>query len=206
MGGLIMEQYDITIKLLSDTMFGSGESIPEVIDNDIRYDECGLPYMNAKTLKGHIREQMEFVQYFNEKFKDIDIDHLMGESQHKEGNNGILRFSNVCLSEAIRQTIKKLIADHKVTSDEVLDALTITYSSTKINENGVAEDHSLRRERMIKANDTMIFHSMLYVDGQLTDHEKSFLEKSVSSLQHLGTHKSKGKGLVECKLKGSVSR
>lgn len=201
MGGLTMERYIIEMKTLSDTMFGSGESIPGVIDNDIKYDDYGLPYMNAKTLKGHLREQMEFVQAFNSDYKDVDIDHLLGESQYKDGNNGILKFSHVALSEAVIQILRQAVKDKRVTKEEILDALTVTYSSTKINEEGVAEDHSLRRERMIRKGITFI--SPLYVDGTLTKEEKGLLETAVATLQHIGTHKSKGKGLVECYLKGS---
>lgn len=199
-----MQKYMIKVHTLSDIMFGSGQSIPEVIDNDIRYDECGLPYMNAKTLKGHLREKMEFVKFFRDEYKDVDIDHLLGGSNPLNSTNGILKFSDLGLSPNIQLVIKKAISEGKLTANEVLDSLTITYSSTKINEEGVAEDHSLRRERMIKKGIT--FFSILYSEEDLTAKELLLLITALSAIQHLGTHKSKGKGVVLCELEGVTAK
>ena len=50
---------DVTMELLSDTIFGSGFSIPGGEDIAVCQDENGYPYLKGTTLKGLLRESLE---------------------------------------------------------------------------------------------------------------------------------------------------
>ncbi len=191
-------RYKIVIKTLSDTMMGSGESIPGTIDSDIRYDKYGMPYMNAKTMKGHVREQMELLSSVFPKYKGINVDALLGSNDREaEKRPGKLYFSDVRLDAAVREILTKTVIKDEATADEILEALTQEYSFTAIDENGIAKDHSLRKERMVRKG--LSFET--YIDGEdLTKKEEDFLKDSIKAIQHIGTHKSKGKGLVHCEV------
>ena len=197
-----MKKYLIRINTLSDTMMGSGESVPGVIDSDIRHDRYGLPYMSAKTFKGLLHEQMDMLKCFDPEFENLRVEDLTGSNINDGETGGRLRFTNVALSSGLRNVIRKDIDAGKVTANEILNALTITYSFTKVDEKtGTAADHSLRTERMIRRG--VEFVSELFLDDfglseETLETYDSFIRKSVAALQHIGTHKSKGKGSVRC--------
>ncbi|MBE5924763.1 MAG: hypothetical protein E7271_09945 [Lachnospiraceae bacterium] len=193
-----MKQYDVRIKFLSETMLGSGMAVPGVIDNDIRHDNNGLPYMNAKTFKGHIREQMEFLKKYDKSYRDIDIYGLLGsDDKDSEKKLGKIKFSEVSMPQSVKEALKQAVNNGKLSKSEVLNSITVIYTRTRINEFGVAEAHSLRKERELKKN--LMLETKIYTED-LTDEELKMLYESVKALKHIGMHKSKGKGLVECSI------
>ena len=194
-----MDTYKLIMTTLSDTMLGSGESVPGIIDSDSRFDEYGLPYMHAKTLKGHLREQMKHILNWTGSRFQVNIDTLMGSSDSaSEKMPGKLKFSDVRLSEGICKTVEKAVKNGDVGKEEIIRAVSIIYSYTKINDDGVAEKGTLRRDRMIRKG--LILESYIYAEEPLSRDEYNFLEYSVQALQHIGTHKSKGKGWIRCSL------
>lgn len=192
-----MTEYKLTVTTLSDTMPGSGESVPGVIDRDSRFDEYGLPSMNAKTLKGHLREQMELVKSWTGSSVKTDV--LLGATdKESEKSTGKLKFGMLQFSPGVQETIRRAIRDGRIDREEVIRTLSIQYSCTKIDENGVAEDHTLRRDRMLRKG--IVLESRIHAVEPLTEEEFRLLEMAVQSLKHIGTHKSKGKGLVDCRI------
>ncbi len=200
-----MKEYTIRIKTESDTMPGSGQSVPGILDSDIKYDAYGLPYMNAKTMKGHISEQMRLIcKMYPQQFQDVSLSELLG-SPDTEGSkrNGRLRFSVMKLSAGISAGLRQAVDAGTVTREEILDSLTVTYAFTSLDEEGIAKEHSLRRVRMVKKG--LPFETTVYSDT-LSGEEERLLVYSVLALQHIGTYKSKGKGLVKCEiLDGNVN-
>ncbi|QNU68456.1 hypothetical protein EHE19_008685 [Ruminiclostridium herbifermentans] len=197
-----MIEYNLKMKLLSDTMFGNGEALPGVFDNDIITDQYGIPYLKAKTFKGHVREKMHMVvnllpEITKEDGKTI-IDELLGsDSQEKQKHGGILKFSDFKVSKRVQSILQKSVEDNKLFSEEITDAFTTSYTFTELND-GVAKEHSLRRCRMITAG--FIFYSTLYCDRNLSDLEQKVLTYSIGMIQHIGAYKSKGKGLVNLEI------
>ena len=186
-----MKQYRVKIKLLTETMPGSGMAVPGTIDSDVRHDRYGLPYMNAKTFKGHVREQMEFLCECDEQYHDVDINSLLGSDDRESvKKNARLRFTKVALSEAVQQTIRGEVDAGRVTKTEVLDALTVMYTRTKIGKSGVVEPHSLRKERELRKG--LILETVIYGEN--------LLEDTIAAIKHIGMHKSKGKGVVACSI------
>ena len=194
-----MKKYKMTIRTVTETMLGSGESLPGIVDNDIRYDENGIPYMNAKTLKGHLREQMNLIlNVAAEKYGNINLSELLGsDDADSEKKMGRLHFSKVRPSKPVRKEICKWISNGDTTPNEILEALTIINTYTRIGSNGIVENGSLRSARLFRKG--LILESYIDADS-ISDLEESLLIDSVKALQHIGTMKSKGKGVVECSL------
>lgn len=195
-----MQKYRIQAETLTDFMMGSGESVPGIVDMDCRFDSCGLPYMNAKTLKGHIREQMErILSVTGDVFQGITADSILGaEDPSAKKAPGRIFFSDLCLPDGVQGAVKQAIAAGDVTADEIQDSLTFIQTSTGIDPvTGTAQAHMLRKARLIRRG--LIFVSDVYT-ADLNPRELDLFRKSVRAVQHIGTFKSKGKGAVRCRL------
>lgn len=197
------KQFLITVETLSDIMPGSGESMPGVADNDSRYDEYGLPYMNAKTIKGHLREQMRLIKSVAPRYRDVNIESLLGETDlYSSKAAARIKVSSLTVAPAIRDRVADAVRSNTVTAEEISYALSRICSQTRIGEDGVAADGSLRQLREIRKG--LQFVARLEVDvptdPEQASLEQAFLEQSVNAIQHIGTGKSKGKGVVRCTL------
>lgn len=189
------QQYLITVETRTDILPGSGESRPGVADNDSRYDRYGLPYMNAKTLKGHLREQMELLLYVApDRYPGVSVESLLGETDlYSTKSAARIRISSLTVSPAIQQRVAGAIQKGSVTAEEIADALSQVRSQTRIGEDGVVATGSLRQSRQIRKGLQLVAH----IDADdLTDKEEQLLKDAVHAIQHIGTHKSKGLGAV----------
>ncbi len=189
-----MIEYTIKVDLLTDTLLGSGQSVPGIIDTDVKYDEYGIPYMEAKTLKGHIGEQMRWLVQIVPEMKGVHVDELLGSSdQDGDKKSGKLHFSVLKLQKGIETRLKSAIDEKVFTKNELLESLTTMYVYTGLDENGIADDHTLRKARMIVKG--LEFEAVIHTD-ELTEEEEKLFVMSVLAMQHIGTYKSKGKGLI----------
>ena len=195
-----MDEYIIRVSTCTDLMPGSGESVPGVIDQEARFDENGLPYMNAKTIKGHIREQMEhLVDLQPQRYDDVDIDHLLGaEDVRGEKDPAILHFSDLTLPAELIASVHQAIKDGKLYRDEVQNSLSTVATTTQIDDQGIVKDHSLRSMRLIDQG--LTFNASVLAMQSLTTAEEKLFTDAVRSLQHIGMQKSKGRGLIQCTL------
>lgn len=194
------EQYRITVVTKSDILPGSGGSRPGVADNDSRYDRYGLPYMNAKTLKGHLREQMSLLLALApDRYQGADIEDLLGTSDpHSERNRAAkVRVSALTISPVIRNAIADAAAQGKVTADEVAIALSQIRYQTRMDDNGVTKDGTLRQSRQIRKG--LEFTAAVETD-ELNKGERQLLKDAVRAIQHMGTGKSKGLGVVSASI------
>lgn len=150
------------MKLLSDTVFGSGRSVPGGEDIGLTHDEYGFPYMKGSTIKGVFREECEnYFSWINEANAEGRISGLFGSEGYSEAETGEpgqigpqttggrLIFSNVMLSEAVRQVLKSEI-EKGATPDDILNSLTYLRTFTQIGSDGVVKEGSLRSLRCIK--------------------------------------------------------
>lgn len=179
-------------------MPGSGESMPGIADSDSRFDDCGLPYMNAKTLKGHLREKMEWIQFLSNAYEGISIDSLLG-SEDMDGTKSPARIfvSDLTLPKDVHTILYQAEQNEKISTAEVEDALSLVLTTTRIGENGVAADHSLRKTRVVRKGLTYEAH---IAARNLSEKEEALLFEAVRAIQHLGTGKSRGFGVVSCSI------
>ena len=212
-----MEKYILKIEFLSDTIFSGGETIVSVSDIDILYDEYKIPYYKGKSIKGNIRESADIIVE-NQKLYDKDLAEknkkivttLFGKNYNKydgedqlkykdDQTQGILKFENLSLDEAIKETLKYLVDSGEVKKEEILNSLTDIRYATKINrQTGTAQNTSLRSMRVL--NKDVVFYANIYSDRELSEEELALLICAIKTTRHLGTLRSRGKGEVKCTL------
>ncbi len=195
----------IEFELLSETIFGNGQSLPSSIDIGVLHDEFGLPYFKGKTFKGKLRVEVNEIaliaEEINPKIKlSPFVDRMFGVpgSSYLDTFN-TLKFSNCMLDEKIRQAIIYGINKEIFTPAQVLNSLTSIRSFTSIDSDGIAEDKSLRQARVIDKG--LKFETEIGTNREIEDIEFGLLAAGVRSLKHLGTMESRGKGEISAKLK-----
>jgi len=197
-----MNNYIIEIELLSEAIFGSGQSVPGLVDTDIVHDEYGFPYMKAKTFKGNLRksaeEIVELLKYKYKKDYSVYLEELFGKSNNWLDNQNSLKFSDCCLDENVRKILINAVLEKKIRNDEILDSLTEIRSFTSIDADGSAKKGSLRQARVIKRG--LKFYTTLESSLELTDIKLSIIAAAVCSLRHIGSMRTRGKGEVSCRL------
>lgn len=193
-----MSKYKITMRLLTEAIFGSGHSVPGSLDLEIVNDEFGFPFMKAKTFKGNLREAMkETVDLLGNEYNAV-LESLLGKE-----NDGIeswknLKFSDCRLAKNIRNVLEYGIKEGQFSPYEVKETLTLTRSFTSIDDNGSYKHGSLRKMRVIRRG--LIFEVDIDCERNLTDTELGVLAISLRSLRHIGTMRSRGKGEIDCNL------
>ena len=192
-----MAEYKIQVKLITEAIFGSGYSVPGSVDLEIVYDDCGLPYMKAKTFKGNFREAMEDIvnEIGKEKYEFI-IDELLGKGRSGVDQWKTLKFSDLRFPENIRNTIKDAILNEKLQAEEIKGALTDVRSFTSLDEDGSSEKGSLRQIRVIKKD--IVLEVDIHTERELTEQELGLLSMSARYLRHIGTMRTRGKGEIQC--------
>lgn len=194
-----MEKYRIRIKLLTEAIFGSGYSIPGSVDLEIVHDECGFPFMKAKTFKGNFREAMTNIVNLigKEKYEPI-MENLLGKENDGLNQWRYIKFSNCMLAENIRNILEYEVKKRELTALEITEALTDIRSFTSIEDDGSYLEGSLRHMRVLKKG--LIFYVNLYTYRDLSYEELGLLATSCRYLRHVGSMRTRGKGEVECSL------
>ena len=183
----------LRIELLSDLCTYSGETYNSMVDTDVVYDDYGLPYIQAKRLKGCIREAYQELEEFGVVPAGSTIRVFGEEGYHK---------SAFTLSNAYLADYEKLISDIEKEEDKavthpqnVLRLYTYARTQTAIDlKSGVADKNSLRTMRVIKKG--LVFEADFHYQGDLTDEEKKALEHAMESVCHIGYSRTRGLGIV----------
>ena len=197
----------LTITLCSDLCAGSGYAYAGVIDSDICYDDFGLPYIPAKRLKGCMRESAQSILY--DFISQEDVDKLFGAAGEK--SCGLLAINNARITnydkiveelKALKKNGSEVVAYSS--QQEILNQFTQIKAQTSIDENGVADDNTLRYTRVVKqyspiTNKPLVFETEITLMQATTDLEE-ILEKIALATRNIGMHRNRGMGSVTCKL------
>ena len=108
----------IRMQLISDVVFGNGESIPGGEDISILSDEHGFPYYKGGTFKGIFREELRnYLTWTMTEADKIDaqMKRLLGADSDDKQNPDKLVFSDFTLSEYVKQQILAETGDKKGT-------------------------------------------------------------------------------------------
>ncbi len=201
-----MEKYLLRIKLLTDTVFGSGHSVSGFIDADVLHDKYGFPYINGKTLKGKLGEMATtFVNMVKSMSGCSELGETLEEKKEKLFgikhlyNHDKLKFSDCEIAEEVRKYFKLHMQGSGIEPQEVLDALTHVETQTSINyDTGIAKGNSLHNFRIV--NRGVAIYSNIYVTSELDEDERILLASACSLLRHIGAHETKGKGQIDVSL------
>jgi CRISPR/Cas system CSM-associated protein Csm3 (group 7 of RAMP superfamily) len=156
-----------TITFLDYWHLSSGLSAGAKLDSTVVKDDNGIAYVPGKTIKGLLREMAELID------KEF-ASKTFGEEERQQGS---CFFSNATLEEGSR---KEIIENNL--QNHLYDELT----STKIGENGIADDGSLREIEVVVP---------LTLYGSIEDcQEKEKMIKAMKMVKRMGLNRSRGLG------------
>lgn len=195
MNNLILILY---FQLKSDAIFGSAERSETGIDVEIQHDAWGCPYLPGRTLKGLLREQcaeiLDNLAIAN-KLANWEIPAIRLFGKHGSGTQDlvILHFQDAQLNSSVRKKLVSEIEANRVTSQEVLEALTGLRSQTALDGwSGVAREKSLRTARVILRNTS--FEAPLFFNADPISNDLHLLAACVRALRRCGTNRNRGTG------------
>lgn len=191
----------IKMKLLSDTVFGSGNSVPGGEDLISLTDAEGFPYFRAGTFKGIFREELE--NYcgccgMNESETRDVIENLLGKpGDDTIRNSSKLHFSDFQISEKVRDIVRKEIGYDPTA---VIDMTTHLRTFVRLSGDGMAEKGSLRTVRCV--NKGLVFYSTVDIPDatKRTPGSKGTVREVLQMISWIGTMRSRGFGHVEISL------
>lgn len=199
-----MSKYKIIVKLESNCMLGSGEGWGSVIDADIIFDSVGLPYLPARRLKGCLRESakevVEMMEYAGiNKFESKIIDKIFGSSGDTNGAAAV--FNNLYLTnyKDVHDWCKWVFQEcsDAISPEAVINSFTDIKQQTSIDNEGIADDKSLRTFRFLKRG--VEFEGV--VDIKKEDEKTiALLALACLNLRYIGTMRNRGYGKVSCRL------
>lgn len=183
----------IKMTLLSDTIFGNGMSIPGAEDISVLTDEYGFPYFKGGTMKGIFREELIRLLELEGKNKG----EIRKEVSELLGNNGDdstcqerkLIFSDFKLSGNVRNVVKKEIGADK--PEEILDILSNLRTFTKMNEEQIVEEGTLRIARCV--NKGLVFYGEIKCSKQ----DEELVKEVLGMIKYIGTMRNRGFGKVK---------
>jgi CRISPR/Cas system CSM-associated protein Csm3 (group 7 of RAMP superfamily) len=165
----------IAIEFFTYWHCGSGSSGGSRVDALVAKDANGLPYIAGKTIKGHIREMAESLN--DKEFINL----CFGSSEEREGK---CYFSNAIIEEKIDKNL--------------VSYLFTTISSTKIDNNGLAIDGSLREIEVVVP-------LKLFATIEFEDEVKKFedeMKKALLQVKRMGLNRTRGLGRCEITVVG----
>jgi hypothetical protein len=195
-----MHPTSITITLKSAATFGSGDSVPGLVDREIEHDPAGFPFLRGKTLKGLLAESAENVVFALEEqgktgWKDVKK-RLFGTGGRGSEERGMLHIGDAELSAGLRSEVTQ--AGWK--PEEVLYSLTGIRRQTSINEHGAPDHATLRAMRVLLPGVSLT--ASLSFEREPDERDLQLLAAAVLDFRRAGTGRNRGRGWLEAGLGG----
>jgi len=180
----VTQNMKIQMKLLSDTIFGNGRSLPGEEDISVLADENGFPYYKGGTFKGIFREELS--QYLALTGGDEStLTSLLGFPGDDESESSEkLVFSDFVISDPVKTAVLDEIGTGN--PDAVLNAFTSMRVFTKIGDDGIAANGSLRTARCVNKNIVFISEMLCRPEDEDIVADVLGLIKSVGSMRNRG--------------------
>lgn len=199
----MVQEFELKIKLLSDTTFGRGDGVAGLIDQEVEHDSSGFPYLRGRTLKGLLSEECDNlivvlpseIRSYWERIACI----LFGLPGSTLESIGIMHVGDACLPEDLREVVTWQIKNQELTNKDVLDSLTSVRRQTAINsQTYVADEGSLRSFRVVIRE--LEFKAQLLFETQPNREVLSLLSVGALALRRIGSGRNRGRGHVKCTL------
>ncbi len=183
------------IQFYSPWHCGSGLSAGADVDALVIKDKDGLPYIPGKTLKGLVREAVEDYAALSGALTQEALNKAFGlpadAEKTDENMGGTAFFSNATLDDREAKAI---------VGNKAQEYLYKKVSSTAIDDDGIADEHSLRR---IETVVPCTLHAAIY---DLPHDVEEVLEKSIGIIHHIGMNRSRGLGRCDFKIEKGGER
>lgn len=180
-----MKTINFSIQFFGYWHIGSGLSGGTKADNLVLKDKNNIPYIPGKTIKGLFRHAAEELSSLSaDLFDKNEILEAFGSAGYEQDLSSPLFFSDVLLS----QNDSSLIFEESLS-----ESLFEIISSTKIAENGTAEDKSLRQMEVTVP--LTLYGSVQDFSGK----HYPLLIKIAPMIKNLGLNRNRGLGRCEIK-------
>lgn len=182
----------IRIELLSDTICGSGLSIPGEEDCSIAHDVNGFPLIKGTMIRGILKEEMEnYLEWAGSDIEDETIRKLFGQGgMSAVDETRKIHVSDFMLSPQVREIVIK-------ETEKILDTFSYMRTFTAL-ENGMVKDGSLRIVRCMKKG--LIFYGTIECSRQ----DESLIEEVLGYIKWIGHMKTRGLGRVKISAPGGT--
>lgn len=173
------------IKFFDYWHLSSGLSGGAKLDSSVVKDENNLPYAPGKTIKGLVREMAELLEncdFINECFGTSSDEKDKCYKTEAKNRQGRCYFSNA--------VIKKEITD-EILEYQLQENLYDIIAATKIDENGVAEDNTLREIEVVVP---------VTLAGKITNIPQKYvtdMKRSLKMIKRMGLNRNRGLGRCE---------
>lgn len=187
----------LKIKLLSDSMAGSGEGIPGIVDGDIQYDEFGIPHISSKRIKGILRESAQEILDIGRTTEE-EIRAIFGVSGEFHDyslklSNGYLQNNNLFrefLKSARDQNISNFFSPSLV-----LEYYTYLRTQTSVDrKTGSAKENSLRTMRVLRKG------LEFYFEIEFPTEHQDLMENICRVTRRFGMNRTRGLGEIQVDL------
>jgi len=186
------KKINYTITFLSEWHAGSGLSSGAEADAVVIKDKNNLPYLPGKTIKGLLKDALMDMKEVQSDFNIEDLESLFGKINTDESTTaGTLFFSNVELPEN----------EEKEISEEMSKHLYRIHASTKIEENGVAKNGSLRT---MEVTIPLVLEGYISFENELSKNQHDLIEKATKWTRSLGANRNRGLGRCKIEIKAQL--
>ncbi len=194
----------ISITTLSHVLPSSGER-SALIDNDIVFHTTGFPYIPARRIKGLLRESLiEVFEIQDNPNSESIIEKLFGNEGNTYVKGGCLSIGNAYLNDWEKILMEIDLFSSIVDKEVVKEVFTSELSQTTINEDGIAQDKSLRNYRVLNPNYT--FSAAISSSLFLEEMEVALIKLACKNLRYMGTRRNRGFGKVKVTFNGFSSK
>ena len=189
-----MTVWSVDIEMLSYWHIGSGKGQGADVDAVVLKDENDLPYIPGRTIKGLFREAFSTLRDCELCGKDVLLSLFGDEGKTRNSTQGRLIFANAVLNDADKCWL--LSEDGSPCRAVLYDC----FSSTKIDKNGIAEDHSLHTIEATVPLTLCTEISMYSANDE--DETERYIKKACSLIRVLGLNRNRGMGRCRFTLTG----
>lgn len=198
-----MNHYILQLVLKSDTLIGSGDGWASTINNDIVFDDIGLPFIPARRIKGCLRElalQLEYWLLVHNIMSQPKVNNLFGISGRIEPGKLLINDCLLVNRDENKAWLDYIVSKTKfITKEQVISYFSSVRTQTSIDQqSGNAKKQSLRFVRVL--NQELVFNGNIDLYEKLNSDEIKFLAILISKFQNIGSKRTRGFGNIQCKL------
>ena len=180
----------VLMKLLTDTVFGDGKSLPGGEDISVLHDEDGFPYYRGDTLKGIFREELINLLLWQEKSGQEAEEYankLLGKSGDDTIGGQKIEFSNLTIPAKVKNLVLKETGNAPET---VLQSFTHLRKFTALDEEGTAKTGTLRVARCVNKG--------ICLTGEIkcSPEQEELVKEVLTQINWVGTMRNRGFGKV----------
>jgi len=193
-----MTTLTLRFTLASDTLFGRGDGVVGLVDQEVQHDLYGCPYLGGKSLKGMLVNECADIldalpESKRERWQQVAMQ-LFGEPGGMVEGTAKMQVGDAYLPNEVREAVIQAINSKKMQRSDVLSSLTAFRHQTAMDPKlGTPVESSLRTMRVIVRSTPFVASLWLQADADSAD-SRRLLEACVKAFRRAGTSRNRGYG------------